>query len=336
MMALGSNGSDAVLERLLLIVPMAAREGGVTLGALSERLGVPPARLLKDLEEVEGRSYYLHAGKGAQIQLFLSGDRIEIWTTGEFRRPVRLTPREALSLDLALRLSSRAALADDQPGINRVRERVVEALQSPVAADALAPAVVLGEAEGGIDTIRPDVELALRAQKTLELRYASPGRDPSVRMVAPLRLVHAEGQWYLIARDLKREGYRAFRLDRVLTVHVGEETFAPDPQDDEAAERFIQDGWVHDGGPGQATEATVEYSPLIARWIRERGWEGMEETSAGVIRVRHSVADLEWLIRHVLGYAGEAVVIDPPWLRDRVREAALQVASYSPGSLRKG
>jgi len=330
------NRSDAVLERLLLILPLAALDGGITLDELSKHLGVPPARLLRDLEEVEGRSYYLHAGKGDQIQLSLSGQRLEVWTTGEFRRPVRLTPREALALELALRLLSRSAPAVEQTRINQVRERVVEALRSPAAADGRTPAVALGESEAGTAAIRPLVEAALRAERVLELRYAPRGRDPSERTVAPLRLVHAEGKWYLLARDLEREGYRAFRLDRVLDVQMGDGTFTAHPEDDEAAERFIRDGWVHDDGHGHAIEATVAYSPLIARWVRERGWEGMEEAAGGGIRVRHRVTDIDWLVRHVLGYAGEAEVIGPPLLRARVRDAALGLASYSPGNLLKG
>jgi hypothetical protein len=51
---------------------------------------------------------------------------------------------------------------------------------------------------------------------------------------------------------------------------------------------------------------TVRYSEQVARWVAER--EGAECEADGTLVVTHEVADMNWLVRHVLQYGGEAVV----------------------------
>jgi predicted DNA-binding transcriptional regulator YafY len=62
----------------------------------------------------------------------------------------------------------------------------------------------------------------------IALRTAAIGRDhrvrftytdyhtrPSTRSVEPHRLVHGGRYWYLVADDLDRAAWRAFRVDRI-------------------------------------------------------------------------------------------------------------------------
>jgi len=330
-----SPGTDAtaaaILRRLLLCLPVAARGGedGVEVAALARTLGADPRRVLRDLTELEGRAYYLRAGMGEQIQLSFTREHLVLRTTGEFQRPVRLSPREALALELALRVVARKALPEMAGGLHGLGARLVEELRSPVPTEGVDPAVALGEAEGGADPVRRRVEEALRRREELRILYCPPGREPTLRVVRPLLLAHAEGAWYLVARDVERGGLRAFRVDRMAEVSETGTSFRPDPEELAEAEGFLRDGRVHDGGGPQAPEpftAWVEYSPAISRWIRERGWGEVEDLPDGGVRVRHAVVDPEWLVRHILGYGGDARLLEPDWVRSRIREAAARVA----------
>jgi proteasome accessory factor C len=308
--------AEAVLQRLLLVLPLAVRAEGAKVDELAEELEVPPRRLLRDLRELESRSYYLPAGLGDQIQLTVTRERLEAWTSGEFQRPVRLTPREALALELALRVVRGGSSPFDE-----LREQLVAALRSPPPEEAEDPAVALGGAEAVSDPIRARVEEATRERRELRIVYRAPGREPERRRVGPLLLAHAEGRWYLLVRDLERGGHRAFRLDRTLEAVETGAPFTAAPEDEAAVEGFIQEGRIHDGGGPDAPEpfeAVVDYSPRIARWIAERGWERAEELEDGGIRVRHRVLDPEWLVRHVLSYGAEARVVEPEWASERV------------------
>jgi proteasome accessory factor C len=344
----GSTSAEAVLQRLLLALPLAAsRPDGVEIGELASALGVEPRQLLRDLAEVEERSLYLPAGMGDQIQLELTRDRLGVWTTGEFRRPVRLSPREVLALDLSLRIASRAAGPGEGTELDTLRDTLLAALRSPSPEEGRDPEVALAEADGDPGDIRVRVEEALRRGREIQATYRVPGRAPEPRRLGPILLAHAEGRWYLVARDLERDRYpergsapeeapapgqdpaiRAFRLDRMLVALEGSGDYRPSRDELDRAQAFLGDGRVLDPGVAQpgadapGESALVEYSPRIAPWIRERGWTVEEEGPGGALRVRHRVLDPEWIVRHVLSYGGEAVLVEPAHLRRRIRERA--------------
>ena len=369
--------AEAVLQRLLLVLPLAAREEGAAVDELARRLDVDPRRILRDLEELEARNFYLPPGLGDQFQLSLDRERISVWTTREFQRPVRLTPREALALELALRAVGRpgdrrqaagpgdaadpgaagghdptGASDSPEPGrsprtrdiagtegrspdatrdrFRELRARLVQALRTPNAEEVEDPAVALAGAEADDDPIRRVAEEAVREGRELRIRYRPPARDPEPRRVGPVTLAHAEGRWYLLARDLERDGHRAFRLDRILEAEATGSPFQATAADRTGVEAFFQDGRIHDGGGPDAPEpleVVVEYSPRIARWIAERGWDGAEEGDDGSLRVRHRVVDPEWILRHVLSYGAEARVLEPAEIQERIVSIAEELES---------
>ncbi len=332
-----STSAEAVLQRLLLALPLAAsRPDGVEIQELASALGVEPRRLLRDLAEVEERSLYLPAGMGDQIQLELTRDHLGVWTTGEFRRPVRLSPREVLALDLSLRIASRAAGPGEGTELGTLRDTLLAALRSPSPEEGRDPEIALADGEGDAGEIRVRVEEALRRGREIQATYRVPGRAPEPRRLGPILLAHAEGRWYLVARDLERDPspeptLRAFRLDRMLLALEGPGDYRPSTDELDRARTFLGDGRVLDPGsapsgadaPGES--AVVEYSARIAPWIRERGWTVEEGGAGGALRVRHRVLDPEWIVRHVLSYGGEAVLLEPAHLRRRIRERALDL-----------
>ena len=64
---------------------------------------------------------------------------------------------------------------------------------------------------------------ALRADRVVRLRYQDAGGTESTRAVEPLGSIEKEGQWYLIAWCRLRNGVRAFRGDRMLSVELTDE-----------------------------------------------------------------------------------------------------------------
>jgi predicted DNA-binding transcriptional regulator YafY len=76
----------------------------------------------------------------------------------------------------------------------------------------------------------------------------------------------------------------------------------------------------------------VRYAPGVARWIRERirddeFWAARtRELDDGSIEVTHRVAEMRWLIEHVLQYGPDAQVLSPDSARSAIAEAAQKVA----------
>ncbi len=85
----------AQLERLLYILPAAAQEGGQDPAQLALDLGVQPVQVFRDLEEVTARVYYHPSGGADDLQISIELNCVQVRTTGEFRRPPKLSKREA-------------------------------------------------------------------------------------------------------------------------------------------------------------------------------------------------------------------------------------------------
>jgi proteasome accessory factor C len=325
------------LARLLYILPRAwgeADDPGVELGELAHELGVERKTILDDVTEVLKRSYGQRAGPGDDIQIQLDARRIKVWTTGAFRRPVRLSLAEALCLAVGLRgrrLGSGGM--EGEPG-----ERALElatrlaghlgGVDLETAAERLRAPDLAPDPAGHRETLLGCV----RQRRPARIHYLKPDAPgPEPREIHPYGLAHAEGRWYALAWCVDSEGGRVFRLDRILDARPLEGGFERRHDFDPADALDAEAGSVFyvDDPDAEPRHATVHYSPVIARWITERR-PGAEPAPDGSVTLELPVHDPAWLLRHVLLYAPEAEVVEPPEYRAMVREAAGRVGA--PGA----
>ena len=299
--------ADVQLERVLHILPIAARPDGASLTDLAAELGVDERRVLRDIEEVTARAYYLEPP--VDIEITIEQDRVQVWTTGEFRRPVKLTPREALALTLGLRLLAEGADPARAEALRALAARLdLGIATSPAAALADDFAMAAGDPEG--EGILALIREAARERRPCRLRYLKPSDvEPEDRVLHPYALVHSGGRWYALGDSRRARAVRAFRIDRVLAVSPLEGSF-------EVPEDFDPRQYIDGKDVFRAEEpieATVRYSPRIARWVVEHSVG--ETADDGSVVVRHAVADPGWLIRHVLYHGPDAEVLGPPAVR---------------------
>ena len=320
-MSRGAERAQARLERLLYLIPAAQRPEGVRISELCRMLEVEPRTLHRDIQLLTEREMHLTAGAPGSLQVEWepAQDRLRIWTPGPFRRPPRLSSLEAAAVLLGLRARASALEEWDESAFQRIADRIRTILMGAEEEEAETPAVF------DASLSEPDVELrervldAMGQGHALRFDYLKPDASaPESRRLEPYATVHAEGSWYLLGWDLDSLGVRAFRLDRVLAVEVTGDTFEVpedfDPHDyAQDARLFFQDP---DEPPPEPV--AVVYSPRIARWIQER-YSG-ESLSDGSYRVVHPVVKRDWLVRHVLGYGGEAWVEGQAarWIREAI------------------
>ncbi len=342
--------ADRQLERLLYILPVAARDGGVRIDELARALEVEPAAVLHDLHAAMTRAFYHPAGSVDPFTISIEGDVVRVHAPNEFRRPVRLNQREALALGLGLRTLAAEVEQPRRAEILALAARLEAELRVP---DDLAAHGDLGdaareawtrqhgtlargvsEAPGmarahdveyepdvmlsfGDDALRGIIADAIEQHRMLRIMYMKPGdAAPAERQLAPYRLVFAEGNWYIAAHDVAREDFRFFRLDRVLAATLEDEIGAPLPDVDLQA--LLQDGVAYHARDD--VQVTVRYAGTVARWIIEQR-EGEAQPDGSVV-VTHNVADPDWFVRHVLQYGGAATVEAPAEARRWVSTAA--------------
>jgi len=138
-------------------------------------------------------------------------------------------------------------------------------------------------------------------------------------------VVCLEGTWYAAGYDHLRSDLRTFRLDRVLTAQLRDETFVPPADFDALAhvERAIATA------PGVlAVEVLLETTPEEARRLVAATAATLEETPRGVL-ARGQVQDAWELAALALTLAGldcPLIVLQPPELRDELGALARHTA----------
>ncbi|MEO3779696.1 YafY family protein [Micromonospora sp. B11E3] len=173
---------------------------------------------------------------------------------------------------------------------------------------------------------------AVWRDRVVELRYRRGDREV-VRRVEPYGLVLKSGVWYLVGRV--GDGMRTYRVDRVVEVAAGEETFDRDDAFDlggywrEQAEAFLRSML--------RAEATVRLSPAglrALRWVAEAPFAYDEATRAagepdgdGWVVTRLPVESAEVAYDLLLRLGPEVEVLDPPGLRERLAGAAARLAA---------
>lgn len=307
------------LGRILFLLPAAARDGGASLADLAAALEIDERQVLRDVQEVSTRAFYLPAGSGADVQIGIEADRVQVWLGDKFKRPPRLARREALALDLGLRMLAADAPEGRREAMLELARRLAIDIAGRTRDDA-PPAVALRSGAPSADEIRTTLLELIRERRRCRIRYAKPAAEhPDDRILCPYVLVSAEGRWYLLAGCDRIGETRTFRLDRIIDVAPVEDSFEVPAGFD--PERYINGGRVYQAD--EEMEVVIRYSAAIAGWIREQAT--VDEMEDGSVVVRHLVADPQWIVRHVLQYGPDAEVLAPPEIRRQVREAAQRV-----------
>jgi predicted DNA-binding transcriptional regulator YafY len=304
------------------VIARAAGPAGVSLSEVALDLGVDEVTIIEDLREVEERDLYHRAGEADDFRIVISADRVRVRTVNDLSRPTKLTPPEALALWMGLevvRMSGAPSTRAREELRARLRRHLVQQSEAVVEAPFAAPSLA-HDPKG----LRRIISEAASNHRVCSITYVKPGAErPESRRVRPYVVIHAEGSWYVLGHCERADAVRAFSIDRVLDAVVEGEHFEPPVDFDPAAHLDVGGGRVLDAR--RAVEALVRYSSRIARWIAER--EEGEWQPDGALLVRHRVADSDWLVRHILRYAGEAEVVEPAELRARVHDAARRLVA---------
>jgi proteasome accessory factor BC len=300
----------AVLQSLLAYLLAACGEGRdaiIPARELVERFSIPAEELeehlqLLNLVNFGGGCYTVYAelqGDTVRVDKELYGDT--------FRLPPRLTPLEARAIRLALEFVGPMIAADAHTPLDRVRRKLEETFGQFELAQTPEPQVG-SEEERLVATFTE----AIRGRRLVEIEYQKEGEQtPSTRVVEPYSLERSLPNWYVHTWDRTRDAEKSFRLDRMRSATLTDESFEPRPE-------------FQPTRLGDARTAKVLYTKAVARWAVERGARPLKD---GTALAEMPVGSPEWLVGEILSYRGEAVVLEPADLRERIATRAKQLAS---------
>ncbi|WBB67131.1 WYL domain-containing protein [Micromonospora sp. WMMD812] len=136
--------------------------------------------------------------------------------------PVNLTAGEAVAMALALHRLRGTPFAAAAGSALRKLVAVMPAADVAEAHRLAGRVHLIGD--GPVTPVPAPVADAVAARRVLRIRYADRGGADSSRDVEPLAYLGNSRHWYLLAWCRLRGGVRAFRADRILSVHSLTET----------------------------------------------------------------------------------------------------------------
>jgi predicted DNA-binding transcriptional regulator YafY len=279
---------------------------------LAERLGITERTVRRDVTRLRDLGYPVVAdsGRAGGYQLGRGGAL----------PPLLLTHDESVAVAVGLRAAASGGVAGYDEAAVAALAKLEQVLPATVRERVLAlNAVTMLPRTGAGPVVDPEVLLtiaqACRRPERIRFGYRDGSGNVTDRRVEPYGLANAERRWYLVARDLDRQDWRTFRLDRmndpVATGHRFVRTEDPDIED------IVAHALTHSAYRWQAvvvlpvTKAEAEAEiPRTVGTIEEVGGETV---------LRIGANEVDWLARYIAGLPFDAEVRSPPEVRTALR-----------------
>jgi len=160
------------------------------------------------------------------------------------------------------------------------------------------------------------IQWALIEGKQLEGEYASPYLDKPVTLtLIPYRLCLTGQAWYLIARPVKSDSPRTYRVIRFSALRMLD--FKADVPSDFSLDEYFGNAWsAFRGEPTYDVE--IEFTPEAADLVTETVWHKTQRVNRhadGRVTLTFRVDGLEEIVWWVLGWSGRAKIVKPVELR---------------------
>ncbi len=287
------------VARLLAMIPYLQQHQGVPLSTVAQEFGITAAQVRRDLDV----AYFCGLPGGLPGDLIevdmdaVDGEGVVNLTNADvLSRPMRFTPDEAVSLILALQ----AIRAVASPTVHGAVDSALGKLTA-LAGDAAAQAVMT--VASGADPVRAVVSEAVDRGRRLRLTYDGLSRgETTYPIVDPMHLEIRDGAAYLEAWSVAPQGWRTYRLDRIVTAEETGDDVDPRPVPSRR-------GWL-DPSSGHAVEVTLWVASRAA-WVSEYYPTVRTQRAPDGLLVVLMVADPTWLRRLLLRLGADARVVHP-------------------------
>jgi predicted DNA-binding transcriptional regulator YafY len=169
---------------------------------------------------------------------------------------------------------------------------------------------------------------AERVSRSVRFAYLDKEGKRSTRTVDPYGFIINAGRVYCVAYDHIRRDKRTFAVDSVSDPVLLARTFVrPNGFNIEAYAAASISGVLHSH---ETTEVSVRFAPRVAkaavaaRVVADRQIEHRDD---GAVEIAYRVADVDELVRWVLGWGTQAEIVAPPSVRARIASLAGEISA---------
>ena len=288
--------TESALERTaraLDLVPYLLEHQGISIGELASVFGVTEKQINQDLVLMHmcGLPGYTPL---ELIDMYYEDGYVTVSDPQSFKRPRKMGRSELVSILVSLDLLKSLRSDELRNEIEELHKKLLTSLQFE------NPFVVVQDFDD--NPFLQDLERAIAKSSTLRIVYLSGNKDERTeRTIFPLEIYRANQATYLSAWCQTSNADRTFRLDRIVSCEVAEnsEISGTPGYRDVVAE---QQGAVL--LINKSARNFVENNRAIIENIEDVS--GSEE-----LLVKLNPVDSDWLVRTVLGFGGGISVKDP-------------------------
>lgn len=293
---------------------------------LAERLQVTVRTVRRDVTRLRDLGYPVEAEPGPHGGYQLGA--------GGALPPLLLGDDEAVAVATGLRAAAQGGFGGFEEAAIAALAKLEQVLPARLRdrVDALNATTVLLRSDLA-PTADPDVLLTVaqgcRRLERMRFGYRDYQGRASDRRVEPYRLVNAGRRWYLVARDLDRDDWRTFRVDRIsepaLTGHRFTRATEPDAATmvsealSLAPYRWQAEVLLH----ASPDEAAAEVSPMVGTL------EAVEGDPTRTL-LRTGANELDWIARYLASLDLDYEVCHPPELRTALRALGRKLVRSHP------
>lgn len=243
-----------------------------------------------------------------------------------------LSDSELMAFFLAVEIARAQGNAGMEEPLQSAALKIEGALNNAVSVDVAALRDETSYAFAPAAPVRSETYLQLAraaaARQKVSVRYYTASRGKwSQRTLHPYQLRLARGEWILIAFDENRGELRCFNIARIETLHVLNHYF--ERQRDFDGEQYVREMFVTERGD-EVFEVAIRFDEYQSRYIRERTWhpqqKPLEPQADGGVILKFPASGLNEIARWVMGYGSHAQVLQPPKLRQIVRNHIREMA----------
>lgn len=287
---------------------------------LADRLQVTERTVRRDVERLRALSYPVEASPGVG-----GGYRLG---PGKALPPLILDDEEAVAVAISLHTAASGTVAGVADTALSALAKLEQVLPTRLRSQVAAMHSATRSVAAGPPSVEPSVLLELsqacRDSKGVRFGYVSHDGTSSDRHVEPHRLVCTGRRWYLVARDVDREAWRSFRIDRLHSLKTTDCQFVPaNPPD---AVEFVTRGVSTGAYRYRARVRLAMSASSAAEWITPTTGivESVDEDSCDLTAGANS---LEAIAFHLAMFGCEFEVLEPPALADAMRVMAGRLLS---------
>jgi len=313
------------IERLFAIHDAVRRQRYPNCRRLAEEIGVTPKTIQRDITFMR-----------ENLELPLSYDPVKHGY--HYDRPVTEFPTLRIAVEdvVALFLARRALQPLQGSPLEETLRHSFRQLSQSLRGEFTFQWSDLDEAFSVKDTgvVPADVHLFEKVSRAVlecrELRFDYRKLDDGdwqPRKLRPFHVAEFDGGWYVIGYDTDRNAKRTFALQRMKGVRILKSEF-PRPTDFDLSDHLGGSFgvWHTPADEGARHRIRLRFHDWAARIVSERRWHPSQQIDwvgrkKETLEMNLELSSFEEITRWILSWGPQAEVMEPPELRDRIRES---------------